>query len=226
MIKHFYVFSILLISLNFNTYSKSKFVIVKDAIKVGNVRLPQVTDYPDKQSKNKFNVVVRELGNKLRCLSSKKSIGAFWLVKSRISYAKDGIISFKVRSSYNCDSLHFYEDIDNSLNYDLVNNRKLFFSDLVLPKEKSKKYLRKSFSKGLDQACINKVSFYLDDPKLFSKWIQFHFDYENLFIRLNVPYSLKECRKDLVIPFNKARKRLKMGSFFDRIVPSQKNKTK
>jgi hypothetical protein len=197
---------------------KNRLQIKREGIVVGGLRFPQVTFYADKRAMNKYNSDIKSLANSLRCSSKKiNHEGAFYSVESSLSFTKNSVLSLKVRADYNCNGLHHFSDIDKSFTYDLLNNRKLYLSDLISRKEKSLLYIRSEFSKGLGQACLNKISFYLDDPTLFRKWIQFYLSKDSIHLRLNVPYSIKECAQDISIPFATAKDLVTVSTLFKRI---------
>jgi hypothetical protein len=202
-----------------NALEDSQLIVDRKGIKIGGLRLPQVTAYPDKRAMNKYNSNIISLGNSLRCSSKKvRNEGAFYTVTSSLDFNKNSVLSLKIRSDYNCNGLHHFSDIDKSYTYDLLNNRKLYLSDLISRKEKSLNYIRSHFSKGLEQSCLNKISFYLDDPGLFKKWILFHLGKDSIHLRLNVPTGLKECTQDISIPYSTASDIVIVSTLFKRII--------
>lgn len=192
--------------------------INREGMVIGGVRYPLVLKYKDSRAKNLFNAKVKSLASTLRCSYKKtKSVGAFWSVKSDLAFMKNDIISLKIRSSYNCDGLRFYNDVDSSFTFDMLNTRELKISDIISNKDKSLNFIRNKFRKDLNQSCINKISFYLDDPKLFSKWISFSLDDKGIHLRLEVPSPIRDCSRDIFISYDIASEKLSTTSLFKRI---------
>ena len=180
-------------------------VFAKDVkIRFSDSTIPYITAYKNKSVKNSFNNELTKILNTLKCNhKQRKSKKAFWDNYTRVSFTKYDILSVRIRSSYNCDGTHPFNDEDHSLSYDLENNRVLTLYDIFLKKDKTFKLIRNSFYESItDKKCREKVSFYLESEKLFKEYLGFYFDKKGIVFKLKLPYGLRFCTKDLEISYS------------------------
>jgi len=172
-------------------------------IKFSQTTIPYIEEYENLAVKNAFNGEMTKILNTLQCNSKqKKSPKAFWDNYTRVAYTKHDIVSVKIRSNYNCDGVHPYNDVDHSLTYDLEINRVITLFDIFLKKEETFKLIREKFYENTtDVNCKDKINFYLESENLFKEYLAFFLDKNGIVFKLKLPYGLRFCTKDLEISY-------------------------
>jgi len=172
-------------------------------IKFSDSTIPYIVEYEKLKVKNSFNNEITKILNTLQCnVKQRKSVKSFWENYTKIGYTKNDIVSIKIRSNYNCDGTHPYNDVDHSLTYDMENNRVITLYDIFLKKEETFKLIKNSFYKSIkDGSCREKIKFYLESEKLFKEYLSFYFDKKGIVFKLNVPYGIRFCINDVEIKY-------------------------
>lgn len=165
--------------------------------------IPYLEKFPNLGSMNIYNNKLKTLLATLQCSPKKKLLDStFWDVYIGIGFVSENLISLKVRSDYNCDSLAPVNNRDNSLTYDFKTRRVLKLRDIFLKKENTYKVLRASIYKAVSSdSCKEKLSFYIESESLIKEYLAFSFGKEKMLFQLLVPDGLRSCIKDFSISY-------------------------
>ena len=165
--------------------------------------IPYIEKYKNLSVKNSFNNELTRILNTLQCNhKQRKSVKAFWDNFTRVTYKRNDIVSVKIRSNYNCDGTHPYNDIDHSITYDMENNRLVTLYDIFSKKEETYKLIRDNFYKNTkDAVCKEKIKFYLESENLFKEYLAFYMNEKGMVFKLKLPHGLRFCTKDLEISY-------------------------